>query len=144
MLLLLLLSGFSRVQLDPIDGSPPGSPVSGIPKARTLEWVVSSFSTTNHGKFLKRCKYQSVHLTCLLRNLHAGQEATVRTRHGTKTGSKLGKEYIKAVYCHPVYLTYMQSTSEYIMRNVGLEKAQVAITSCTQMTPPQWQKAKRN
>ena len=48
------------------------------------------------------------HLTCLLRNLYAGQEVTVKTRHGT--GSKLGKEYIKAVYCHPVYLTYMQST----------------------------------
>ena len=49
-------------------------------------------------------------LTCLLRNLYAGQEATVRTGHGI-TGSKLGKEYVKAVYCHPVYLTYMQSTS---------------------------------
>ena len=46
------------------------------------------------------------HLTCLLRNLYAGQEATVRTGHGT-TGSKLGKEYAKAVYCHPAYLTYM-------------------------------------
>ena len=121
---------------DPIDSSPPGSPVPGILKARTPEWVASSFSTTNHGKFLKRCEYQSVHLTCLLRNLHAGQEATVRTRHGTKTGSKLGKEYIKAVYCHPVYLTYVQSTSEYIMQNVGLDKAQAAITSGTQMTPP--------
>ena len=51
------------------------------------------------------------HLTFLLRNLYAGQEATVRTGHGTTTGSKFGKEYIKAVYCHPAYLTYMQSTS---------------------------------
>ena len=50
------------------------------------------------------------HLICLLRNLHAGQEATVRTGDGT-TGSKLGKEYIKAISCHPAYLTYMQSTS---------------------------------
>ena len=48
--------------------------------------------------------------TCLLRNLNAGQEATVRTGHATQTGSKPGKEYIKAVYCHPAYLTYMQST----------------------------------
>ena len=47
------------------------------------------------------------HLPCLLRNLYAAEEATVRTRHG----SNLGKEYIKAVYCHPAYLTYMQSTS---------------------------------
>ena len=51
------------------------------------------------------------HLTCLLRNLYAGQEAAVRTGHGTTTGSKLGKEYIKGVYCHPAYLTSMQSTS---------------------------------
>ena len=43
------------------------------------------------------------HLTCLLRNLYAGQETTVRTGHGTRTGSKLGKEYIK----DPAYLTYM-------------------------------------
>ena len=42
-------------------------------------------------------------LTCLLRNLYAGQEATVRTKQ--QTGSKLGKEYVKAVYCHPAYLT---------------------------------------
>ena len=51
------------------------------------------------------------HLTCLLRNLYAGQEATVRTGHGKKTGSKEGKEYVKAVYCHPAYLTYVQRTS---------------------------------
>ena len=51
------------------------------------------------------------HLTCLLRNLYAGQEATVRTRYEQWTGSKLGKEYVKAVYCHPAYLAYMQSTS---------------------------------
>ena len=47
----------------------------------------------------------------LLRILYAGQEATVRTGHGKQTGSKLGKEYVKAVYCHPAYLTYMQCTS---------------------------------
>ena len=52
------------------------------------------------------------HLTCLLRNLYAGQEATVRTEHGKTDCFKLGKEvYTKAVYCHPAYLTYMQSTS---------------------------------
>ena len=51
------------------------------------------------------------HLTCLLRNLYAGQEATVRTGHGTKTGSILGKENVKAVYCHPAYLTYIQRAS---------------------------------
>ena len=51
------------------------------------------------------------HLTCLLRNLYAGQEATVRTGHGTTDWFQIAKEYVKAVYCHPAYLTYMQSTS---------------------------------
>ena len=50
------------------------------------------------------------HLTCLLRNLYADQEATESDME-QQTSSKLGKEYIKAVYCHPVYLTYMQSAS---------------------------------
>ena len=51
------------------------------------------------------------HMTCLLRSLYAGQEAIVRTGHGTTDWSKLGKEYVKAVYWHPAYLTYMQNTS---------------------------------
>ena len=51
------------------------------------------------------------HLTCLLWNLHTGQEATVRIGHEQWTSSTLGKEYIKAICCHPAYLTYMQSTS---------------------------------
>ena len=48
------------------------------------------------------------HLTCLLRNLDASQEATVRTRHGTMDRFQLGKEYVKAVYYYPAYLTSMQ------------------------------------
>ena len=51
------------------------------------------------------------HLTCLLRNLYAGEEATVRMDMEQQTGSKEEKEYVKAVYCHPGYLTSMQSTS---------------------------------
>ena len=51
------------------------------------------------------------HLTCLLRNLYAGQEATVRTRHRTIDWFQIGEEYIKAAYCHPAYLSYMHSTS---------------------------------
>ena len=50
------------------------------------------------------------HLTCLLRNLFAGQEVTELDME-QRTGSKLAKEHVKAVYCHPAYLTYMQSTS---------------------------------
>ena len=64
-------------------------------------------------------------LICLLRNLYAAQEATVRIRHGTQqTGSKLGKEYTKAVYCHPAYLTLY---AEYTMRNARLDEAQAGI-----------------
>ena len=51
------------------------------------------------------------HLTCLLRNLYAGQEATVRTGYGTTDWFQIGKGVGQAVYCHPAYLTYMQSTS---------------------------------
>ena len=51
------------------------------------------------------------HLTCLLRNLYAGQEATIRAGHGTTDCLQIGKGVHQAVYCHPVYLTYMQSTS---------------------------------
>ena len=51
------------------------------------------------------------HLTCFLRNLYVGQKAIVRTGHGTTDLFQLVKEYIKAVYCHPAYLSYMQSTS---------------------------------
>ena len=50
------------------------------------------------------------YLICLLTKLYAGQEAT-DTDNKKQTGSKLGKEYVKAVYCHPVSLTHMQSTS---------------------------------
>ena len=67
------------------------------------------FDCVDHKKLWKILKVD--HLTCLLRSLYAGQEATVRTRHGTLTGSKSGEEYIKAVYCHSAYLTCMHSTS---------------------------------
>ena len=64
------------------------------------------------------------YLTRFLRNLYAGQEATVRTGHGTTDYFQIGKEYIKAVYCHPAYLTY---NAEYIMQNAGLDEAQAGI-----------------
>ena len=51
------------------------------------------------------------HLTCLLRNLYAGQEATVRTGHGTTDWFQIGKGEHQGLYCHPVYLTYMQNTA---------------------------------
>ena len=65
-----------------------------------------AFDCVDHNKLWKILKDMGIpdHLTCLLRNLYAGQEATVRTGHGTTDWSKSGKEYIKAVYCHPAYL----------------------------------------
>ena len=65
------------------------------------------------------------------------------------SGSKLGKEYIKAVYCHPAYLTYMQNTS---CKMLGWMKhklesrllGEISITSDMQMTPPLWQKGNKN
>ena len=88
-------------------------------------------------------------LTCPLKNLYAGQEATVRTGHGATDWFQIGKEYIKAVYCHPAYLTYIQST---LCKMPGWMKhklesrlrREITITSDTQMTPPLWQKAKKN
>ena len=64
-------------------------------------------------------------------------------------GSKLGKEYVEAVYCHPAYLTYMQSTSceMVVWMKHKLESrlpGEISITSDMQMTPPLWQKVKRN
>ena len=71
-----------------------------------------AFDCVDHNKLWNIIKEMEIpdHLTCLLRSLYASQEATVRTRHGT-TDWLLGKEYVKAVYCQPACLIYMQSTS---------------------------------
>ena len=106
-----------------------------------------AFDCVDHNRLRKIFQEIGIpdHLTCLLRNLYAGQEATVRTKHS----SKLGKEYIKAVYCHPAYLTSMQSTS---CKMPGWMKhklesrllGEISIISDMQMTPSVWQKAKTN
>ena len=72
-----------------------------------------TFDCVDHKKLWKILKEMGIpdHPTCLLRNLYAGQEATVRTGYGTTDWFQLGKEHDKAVDCHPVYLTYMQSIS---------------------------------
>ena len=109
-------------------------------KALTV-WI-----TTNCGKFRK--KWQD-HLTCLLRNLYAGQEATVTTGHGTKDWFQIGKGVRRGCILSPCLFNLY---AEYIMRNTGLEEAQlesrlpgeISITSDMQMTPPLWQKVKRN
>ena len=89
------------------------------------------------------------HLTCLLRNLYAGQEATVRTGHGTTDWFRIGKGVHQGCIWSPCLFNLY---AEYIMRNAGLEEAQadsrlpgeISITSDMQMTSPLWQKVKRN
>ena len=68
-----------------------------------------AFDYVDHNKLWKIFQEMGIpdHLICLLRNLYAGQEATVETEYKQLTCSKLGKEFVKAVYCHPVYLNYM-------------------------------------
>ena len=102
----------------------------------------------------KLCKIQEMgtpdHLTYLLRNLYAGQEATVKTRHGTtdwfQTGKGVCQGCILSTYLFNLY-------TEYIMRNAGLEEAQAGIKMVGRTinnlryadeTPCLWQKAKRN
>ena len=88
------------------------------------------------------------HLTCLLRNLYAGQEATVRTGHGTDW-LQIGKGVRQGCILSPCLFNLY---AEYILRNAGLEEAQagirllgeITITSDMQMTPPLWQRVKRN
>ena len=72
-----------------------------------------AFDCVDHNKLWKILNEMGIpdHLTCLLRNLCAGQEATVRTGHGTTDWFQIGKKYVKAEYCHLTYLTYRQSTS---------------------------------
>ena len=102
----------------------------------------------DHNKLWKILKEMGIpdHLACLLRNLYAGQEATEPDME-KRIGSKLGKEYIKAVYYHSVYLTYTQSTScemPHWMKH-KLESrlsGEISITSDMQMTPPLLQKVK--
>ena len=71
------------------------------------------FDCVDHNKLWKILKKMRIpdHLTCLLRNLYAGQEATVRTGHGTTGWFQIGKGVRQAAYCYPTYLTSMQSTS---------------------------------
>ena len=87
------------------------------------------------------------HLTCLLRNLYAGQEATVRTGHGTDC-FQIGKGVCQTVYYHPAYLTYMQSVSWEMLgwMKHKLESrllGEISITSDIQMTPPYGRKWRR-
>ena len=89
------------------------------------------------------------HLTCLLRNLYAGQEPTVRSGNGTTDQFKIGKRVCLSYILSPCLFNLY---AEYIMQNSGLDESQagikivgkISITSDMQMPPPLWQKVKKN
>ena len=102
-----------------------------------------AFDCVVHNKLWKILKEMGIsdHLTCLLRNLYAGQEATVRTEHGTTDWFQIGKAVPQGCILSPWLFNLF---AEYTMQNAGLDEAQVGIkivgeiskTSDTQMTPP--------
>ena len=106
-----------------------------------------TFDCVDHNKLWKILKEMGIpdHLTCLLRNLYAGQEATVRTRHGTMDWFQIGKGICQGWILSP---RLFNSYAEYNMRNAGLkhklESRLLGETSDTQRTPPLQQKARRN
>ena len=109
------------------------------------------FDCVDHNKLWKILKEMGIpdHLTCLLRNVYAGQETTVRTGHGTTDWFHIGKGVRQGCILSPCYLTYMQSTS---WETLGWKKhklesrllGEISRTSDKQITPPLWQKIKRN
>ena len=112
----------------------------------TMPKPLSVWITINCGKFWKRWEYQTtwpasweICIQVKKQQLEQGVEQ--------QTGSKLGKEFVKAVYCHSVFLTYMQSTSGEILGSMKYKlesrlSGEISITSDMQMTPPLWQKVK--
>ena len=104
---------------------------------------VKAFDCVDHNKLSKTLKEMGIsdHLTCLLRNLNAGQEPTVRTGHETIDWFQTGKAICQGCILLP---SLFNLDAEYIMRNAGLDEAQKSITSYMKMTPPLWQKVKKN
>ena len=110
-----------------------------------------AFDYVDHNKLWEILQEMGIpdHLIRLLRNLYAGQEATVRTGHGTTDWFQIGKGVRQGCILLPCLFNFY---AKYIMRNAGLEEAQagikisgeISITSDMQMTPPLWQKVKRN
>ena len=104
--------------------------------------------TTNCGKFFKRWEYQTTWPVSWEICMQVKKQQ-LEPNMGQQTGSKSRKEYVTAVYCHPAYLTYVQSTSWKMLgwMTHKLESrflGEISITSYMQVTPPFWQKAKRN
>ena len=91
-----------------------------------LYWLCQAFDCVDHNKLWKILKEMGIpdHLTCLLRNLYAGQEATVRTGHGTTDWLQIGKGVCQGCILSPCLFNFC---AEYLMRNAGLEEAQAGI-----------------
>ena len=111
-----------------------------------------AFDCVNHNKLWKIPQEMGIpdHHTCLLRNLHAGQEATVRTGHGMMHWFQIGKGVHQGCILSPCLFSFY---AKYIMRKAGLDETQagikrlpgeISITSDMQMIPPSWKKAKKN
>ena len=110
-----------------------------------------AFDCVDHNKLWKTLKEMGIpdHLTCLLRNLYAGQEATVGTGHGTTDWFQIGKGVRQGCILSPCLFNLY---AEYIMRNAAWMKyklesrllGEISITSDLQMTQPLWQKVKKN
>ena len=110
-----------------------------------------AFDSVDHNKLWKILKELEIpdHLTCLLGNLYAAQETTVRTGHGTTDWFQIGKGVRQGCILSPCLFNFY---AEYLMRNAGLEEAQagsrllgeISITSDMQMTPLLWQKVKKS
>ena len=110
-----------------------------------------AFDCVDHNTLWTILKEKGIpdHLTCLLETYMQVRKQQLELDMEQQTGSKLEKKYIKAVYCHPAYLTYMQNTSREMLgcNKHKLESrlpGEISITSDMQMTPPLWQKVKRN
>ena len=110
-----------------------------------------AFDCMDHNKLWKILQEMGIpdHLTCLLRNLYAGQEATVRSEHATTDWFQIGKGVHQGCILSPWLFNL---NAEYIMRKLGWRKhklesrllVEISITSDMQKTPPLWQKVKKN
>ena len=114
----------------------------------TMSKPLTVWITINCGKFFKTWEYHPTLPACWEICMQVKKQQ-LELDMEEQTGSKSGKEYVKAIYCHLSYLTYMQSTSCEMLNwmNYKLKSklpGQILITSNMQMTPPLWQKVKKN
>ena len=122
-----------------------------IPETHYFYFIdyAKAIDCVDHNKLWKILKEMGIpdHLTCFLRNLYAGQEATGRARHGTTNTLEIGNGVHQGCILSPCLFNLY---AEYIMSNARLDEAQAgikgetSIASDMQMTPPLWQKVKRN